>query len=160
MSETETRDARITTRIVTTPISTDEAVAAVADPTCGATALFLGVVRNHHEGRDVRHLEYEAYAPMAEKVLTRIAEEICERWSAVGVALIHRTGRLAIGETAVAVAVSTPHRKDAFEAARYGIDELKNRAPIWKKEVYVGGEDWVENCRGCAEARPDHSHDA
>jgi len=135
------------------PIDTAKVLAAVADPACGAASLFLGIVRDHHEGRSVIHLEYEAYDAMVLEVFGAIAEELSERWDVRRLALVHRKGKLEIGELAVAVAVSTPHRRDSFEACRYGIDEIKSRAPVWKKELYrEGGERWIDNCEGCAEA--------
>jgi molybdopterin synthase catalytic subunit len=124
-------------------------LAAVDDPRCGAAALFLGIVRNHHEGKSVRYLEYEAYQPMAEKIMADIVSEMREKWDVKKVAVVHRIGALQIGEAAVAVVVSTPHRQESFAACRYGIDEIKVRAPIWKKEYYEGGEHWVDNCKGC-----------
>jgi molybdopterin synthase catalytic subunit len=139
-------------------IDSQSLIAAVDDPRCGAAALFLGIVRNHHEGKSVRYLEYEAYKAMAEKVMTTIVNEMRERWDVKKVAVVHRVGELQIGDVAVAVVVSTPHRKASFEACRYGIDEIKVRAPIWKKEFYEGGEHWVENCAGCVDAKAAHNH--
>lgn len=117
----------------------------VGRPDAGATALFLGTARNHSEGKtDVTHLEYEAYAEHVEASLATIAEEAAARWPVLAVVVEHRTGRVAVGEPSVAVAVSSAHRGDAFEAARYVIDELKQRAPIWKREHWPGGAEWVE----------------
>lgn len=158
MSQSLSREALKVITIQDQSIDSAALLAQVSDPACGAAALFLGIVRDHHEGKSVRYLEYEAYKPMAEKVLAEIAEEIGKRWDVRKMALVHRVGRLEIGETAVAVVVSTPHRKDSFEACRYGIDEIKVRAPIWKKEYYVGGEHWVQNCKGCQDAREAHNH--
>jgi molybdopterin synthase catalytic subunit len=95
--------------------------------------VFLGTVRSENEGRAVSHLEYEAYAPMAEKEMRRIGEEIRERWPVAAVAMRHRIGRLEVGETAVIIAVSAPHRAEAFAACQYAIDRLKEVVPIWKK---------------------------
>lgn len=148
---------RLHIAIQSAPIDAAAVLQKSEDPTCGAAALFLGIVRNHHEGRNVLYLEYECYEPMALKVLRKIADEISNRWDARRIVLVHRTGPLQIGEIAVAVAIATPHRKDSFEACRYGIDEIKERATIWKKEFYEGGERWVENCTGCEAARIEKS---
>lgn len=114
----------------------------------GAVVVFLGTVRSENEGRAVSRLEYEAYAPMAAKEMRRIGEEIRERWPATEVAMQHRVGRLEVGETAVVIAVSSPHRAEAFAACQYAIDRLKEIVPIWKKEVWEGGEAWLEGERG------------
>ncbi len=120
------------------------ALGAVAHPRCGAVVLFLGTVRDHSPGIEgVTHLEYEAYGDVVEDKIAEIVAEARERWPVERVAAVHRTGELAIGEISVAVAASSPHRKDAFEAGRYLIDELKQRAPIWKKEHWPGGAEWV-----------------
>ncbi len=111
----------------------------------GAVALFSGVVRNNNLGRRVLYLEYDAYPEMAEKVMRQIAEEIMRRWpTASDIAIQHRTGRLEIGETSLLVAVSAPHRKEAFEACQALVDRFKEVVPIWKKEVWEGGEEWIE----------------
>jgi molybdopterin synthase catalytic subunit len=127
------------------PIDPSALIASVASPGAGATVLFVGTVRDHAPGRsDVTHLEYEAYA---EEVVPKIAEIVADarsRWPLLGVAAAHRTGRLVVGEVSVAVAVSSAHRSDAFPAAAYLIDELKQRAPIWKKEHGPGGAEWVQ----------------
>jgi len=117
----------------------------VEDPTCGAVVLFLGTVRDHSPGgiTDVSHLEYEAYGGVVEAKIAEIIAEARNEWPVVKVAVVHRTGELAVGETSVGVAVSSPHRRDAFAAGRYLIDELKTRAPIWKKEHWPGGAEWV-----------------
>ena len=134
-------------RIQSTPLSVSEALAAVAGPGTGGIAVFLGTVRNENEGRRVLWLEYDAYAEMAEPAMAGIAEEIRARFGAsTRVALIHRVGRLEIGEIAVIVAAGTPHRAEAFDACRMGIERLKASVPIWKKEVFEGGEVWVDNC--------------
>jgi len=113
-------------------------------PGCGAVVLFSGTVRDHAEGRPgVSHLTYEAYEEQVVPRLDAIAQELRRRWPNAGrVALLHRAGRLEIGEPSVLVAVSTPHRAEAFDAARFGIDTLKATVPIWKHEVWEGGEDW------------------
>jgi len=110
----------------------------------GAVTLFFGVVRNNSKGRRVLHLEYDAYPEMAEKVMRQIAEEAMQRWPLTDVAMQHRTGRLEIGETSLLIAVSSPHRKEAFEACLHLIDRFKEVVPIWKKEVWEDGEVWIE----------------
>lgn len=122
------------------------AVAAFAERAdCGAAVVFTGSVRNHSEGRaGVRSLEYEAYEEQVTPRLAAIAAEARARWPAVGrLVLLHRTGLLEVGEASVVVAASSPHRADAFDAARFCIDTLKATAPIWKREAWDGGEDWA-----------------
>ncbi|HUG54628.1 MAG TPA: molybdenum cofactor biosynthesis protein MoaE [Vicinamibacteria bacterium] len=113
-------------------------------PADGGVCVFLGVVRNENGGRPVRHLEYEAYEEMALPLMDEIAAEARRRWPLTHVRLVHRLGRLEIGETSVAVAVTAPHRGAAFEACRYAIDTLKATVPIWKKEFYADGAVWLE----------------
>ena len=116
----------------------------VAAADCGAVVMFLGTVRDSSPGRaGVTHLEYEAYAEQVEAEISRIVAEAHERWPIRRAAAVHRVGELEIGEISVSVAVSSPHRVDAFPAARYLIDELKSRAPIWKKEHWSEGAEWV-----------------
>jgi len=110
----------------------------------GAVALFSGVVRNENLGRRVLYLEYDAYPEMAERVMREIAEEAMRRWAITDVAMQHRKGRLEIGETSLLVAVSAPHRKGAFEACHALVDRFKEIVPVWKKEVWEGGEEWIE----------------
>jgi molybdopterin synthase catalytic subunit len=110
----------------------------------GAVALFLGVVRDHSHGRRVLYLEYDAYPEMAERKLREVAEEALARWPITDVAIAHRTGRLEIGETSLLVAVSSPHRHDAFAACHHIVNRIKEVVPIWKKEVWEGGEAWIE----------------
>ncbi len=129
--------------LVREPIRTDQLLARVQHPHAGAVVLFLGTVRDNPEGPRVLHLDYEAYEPLAVAEMERIAREVAERWPVVAVAMEHRVGRLEVGEVSVAVAVSAPHRGEAFEAGRYAIDTLKVRVPIWKKEVWEGGARWV-----------------
>jgi molybdopterin synthase catalytic subunit len=105
--------------------------------------LFLGTVRDNREGARVHHLEYEAYEPRALRDMRDVCDEAAARWPLLGVAMIHRVGTLGVGEISVAIAVSAPHRADAFAAGKYAIDALKQRVPIWKKEVWEGGEVWV-----------------
>jgi molybdopterin synthase catalytic subunit len=113
-------------------------------PDCGAIVLFSGTVRDHAEGRPgVQHLTYEAYDEQAVPKMAEIAAEVRTRWPATGrIVLVHRTGRLELGESSVIVVVSSPHRPEAFEAGRYAIDALKASVPIWKHEVWEGGSDW------------------
>lgn len=110
----------------------------------GAIALFYGVVRDHGRGRDVLYLEYDAYPEMATSVMRRIADEIKERFNIAEVAIQHRTGRLEIGETSLLVAISSAHRSEAFEACHALVDRFKEAVPVWKKEVFEGGEEWIE----------------
>ena len=117
----------------------------VAAPSCGAVVLFLGDTRDHFDGRLVQSLEYEAYAEMAIPVMKEIGGEIQARWPGARVAMIHRLGAVPIGETSVVIAVATPHRDAAYKASRYAIDELKQRVPIWKKEIYDDGSAWKAN---------------
>jgi molybdopterin synthase catalytic subunit len=126
------------------PLPVDAASAWAVRPDCGAVVTFSGTARDHSEGRPaVRALEYEAYDEQVVPRLAAIAEEARSRWPEIGrVALIHRTGPVPIGESAVVVAVSAPHREVAFDAARFGIDAVKARVPIWKRESWDGGESW------------------
>jgi len=129
--------------VVTGPLSADRYQSLVVAPECGAVAIFVGVVREFTEGRRTVYLRYEAYAEMAEREMRKIAAEIMERWPDSRVAIGHRVGELGVGEASVIVAVATPHRRAAFEAAQFGIDTLKERVPIWKKEIWDDGESWV-----------------
>jgi molybdopterin converting factor subunit 1 len=126
------------------PITLDEAVARVAGPDAGGIVTFVGAVRNRARGRDIDHLEYDAYPAMAEREMERIADAATERWPGVRVSIGHRSGHLEIGEIAVVVAAAAPHRAEAFEACRFAIDTLKETVPIWKKEIATDGEYWVE----------------
>jgi molybdopterin synthase catalytic subunit len=129
--------------VTTGAISVDEVISRVSDPRNGAVVTFVGVVRCETEGREVEHLEYEAYPEMAEGTLSQIGDEIRARWAGIrSVAIVHRVGRLEIGETAVVIALSAAHRPGVFDALRYAIERLKEIAPIWKKEVWAGGEAW------------------
>ncbi len=126
------------------PLDPQRAVELVRRDEAGAVVLFLGVVRDHNLGRRVLYLEYDAYAQMAQQVLRELGEEAMARWPITDVAVFHRSGRLEVGETSLLVAVSSPHRAEAFQAAHWLVDRLKERAPIWKKEVFEGGEEWIE----------------
>jgi MoaE-MoaD fusion protein len=131
-------------RVVTEPLSPDAIAAEVDDPGAGGIVIFSGVVRNETGGRPVKFLEYEAHAAMAEAKMREIGESLRARWSGVkAVAMLHRIGRLEIGEASVLIAVSAAHRGDAFEACRYAIDTLKRTVPVWKKEHFEDGEVWV-----------------
>ncbi len=139
------------TAITTNVLDIAALVRIVAVPGVGAVATFLGLVRDHNQGRRVQYLVYEAYKPLAERALTRIAAEVRERWPAAVIAIHHRTGRLAIGEASVAIAVASQHRADAFAACRYAIERVKQIVPIWKHEYFEGGDVWIEG----ATADPD-----
>jgi molybdopterin synthase catalytic subunit len=110
----------------------------------GAVVTFLGLVRNHNQGRRVNYLEYEAYEPLALKTFERIAAETRDKWPGVRLALHHRIGRLEIGEASVAIAAASAHRGDAYAACRYAIERVKQIAPIWKREFFEGGDIWIE----------------
>jgi molybdopterin synthase catalytic subunit/molybdopterin converting factor small subunit len=138
-------------RLVAEPIDERAFIAGVEDREAGAIALFSGVVRDQTGGRRVKFLEYEAHGPMAEHMMREIVRQIRERWPAVRrVAIVHRFGRLEIGESSVVIAVSSPHRRQAFEACQYAIDTLKETVPIWKKEHFEDGEVWVGLQSECA----------
>ena len=147
--------------ITTEPLSLDDVAARVSDPSCGAITTFAGVVRGETattEGmRGTDFLHYEAYAEMAERMLAQIGEEIQRQWPKVAaVSILHRIGRLEIGEPSVVIAVATPHRGDGcFEACRYAIERLKAIVPIWKQENWADGQVWVEGPR-----QPDLALDA
>ncbi len=130
-------------RLVREPI--DAASLAATTPADGALCLFLGVVRNENEGRAVLRLEYEAYEEMALPLMEEIAAETLRLYPVTDVRLVHRLGRLEIGEASVAVAVCSPHRAEAFAACRHAIDTLKARVPIWKKELYADGSAWLDS---------------
>ncbi|MDP9495695.1 MAG: molybdenum cofactor biosynthesis protein MoaE [Actinomycetota bacterium] len=127
------------------PIDAARLVDEVGRPDSGATVLFLGTVRGHSDhANGVTHLEYEVYAGVVEDSIREIANEALAKWPVLSVAVEHRSGVVHLGVASVAVAVASAHRGDAFEAARFIIDELKTRAPIWKKEHWPGGEEWSE----------------
>ena len=130
-------------RLTADPIDLALVTAEVADDRAGATATFVGTTRVQSRGRTVTHLEYEAYEGMAERELERIARSLKERYDLCDIAIAHRVGRVGIGETSVAIAVSAPHRADALAACKDAIDTLKDTVPLWKKEVYEGGEEWI-----------------
>ncbi|MDP8959677.1 MAG: molybdenum cofactor biosynthesis protein MoaE [Actinomycetota bacterium] len=138
------------------PIGAGALAEAVADPGAGATVVFLGTVRDHSPGKEgVTHLEYEAYQGVVERKIAELVEEARDKWPLRRVAVAHRVGHLEVGETSVGVAVSSAHRPEAFEGARYLIDELKARAPIWKKEHWPGGAEWVREDLSRPDLDPD-----
>jgi molybdopterin synthase catalytic subunit len=120
------------------------ATAAVARSSDGALATFIGLVRDHNAGRCVLWLDYEAFAPLAVKTFEQIGVEAAERWPGARLAIHHRTGRVAIGEASVVIAAASPHRADAFAACRYAIERVKQIAPVWKHEHFLGGDVWIE----------------
>ena len=132
------------TAITTAPLDLNALVRIVEAPGVGGIATFVGVVRDHNQGRRVEHLVYEAYEPLAERSLKRIVDEAREQWPSVALAVHHRIGQLAIGEASVAIAAASPHRADAFAACRYAIERVKQIVPIWKHEYFEGGDVWIE----------------
>jgi molybdopterin converting factor subunit 1 len=125
------------------PLSLDALAARVGQTTSGAIASFLGIVRGYARGRQVDHLEYDAYAEMAVAKMRQIGEEIRTRWPVDRVAMVHRVGRLTVGEASVAIAIAAPHRHEALHACAYAIERLKQIVPIWKKEVWSDGAEWI-----------------
>jgi molybdopterin synthase catalytic subunit len=135
---------QVLVRLTDQPIDPAEALAFVSHPSAGGTVLFSGTVRDHSEAGDVTGLDYEAWDELAVTRLRELGGEILDRWPVSKVALLHRTGHLEVGEVSVVVACSAPHRADAFEAARHGIERLKADVPIWKKELLASGDaHWV-----------------
>jgi len=133
------------------PLSEERLMGAVGDAGAGGLVLFSGVVREQTGGRRVKYLEYEAHVPMATAKMREIAVSVRQRWPGIrGVALVHRIGRLEIGESSVMIAVSSPHRAEAFDACRFAIDTLKETVPVWKKEFFEDGEVWVGLQGDCA----------
>jgi molybdopterin synthase catalytic subunit len=131
---------------------------AVAGPGDGAVTTFLGLVRDHNQGRRVTHLVYEAYEPLAMKALERILAEVAELWPSVRLAIHHRTGRLEIGEASVAIAAAAAHRADSFAASRYAIERIKQIVPIWKHEYFEGGDTWIEGATADPEDQEARAH--
>jgi MoaE-MoaD fusion protein len=129
--------------LVDGPLDVAAVLREVESPEAGAVASFVGTVRRHSRGRDVVHLDYEAYEEMAEEMLAQLGSELTERHGLTAVAIHHRLGRVEIGEASVAIAVSAPHRSAALDACREAIETLKTSIPLWKKEVYEGGEEWI-----------------
>ena len=136
------------------PLDPEAITAMVKNDTNGAVVTFLGTTRSFTENRKVLHLEYEAYRPMADKMLAEIVDEIRQRWSLEDVAVAHRLGRLEIGEISLVVAVASPHRKDSFAACLHCVDRIKQIVPIWKKEFFEGGEVWVGSHEEVATPEP------
>ncbi|MGI8423757.1 MAG: molybdenum cofactor biosynthesis protein MoaE [Chloroflexota bacterium] len=131
-------------RITREPIDAQELIAAVQTPADGAVCVFYGVVREDSRNKKVQFLEYDAYPEMAEKKMREILNEVRSTWPDQRAAIVHRIGTLGIGEASVVIAVGSPHRGESFEACRYVIDRVKQEVPIWKKEVFTDGEEWVE----------------
>ena len=134
---------KIDIHLTADPLSIDRCRAFVMTPEAGAEAYFVGTVRNATSGKEVQYLDFEAYAPMAVKEMKKIAEQAMAQWPILRVAVHHRSGHLDIGEIPVIIAVSSAHRDIAFKACQYCIDTLKETVPIWKKEVFEDGEQWV-----------------
>ena len=130
-------------RVTEDALSLEAVAVEVADERAGGLATFTGTVRRQSRGREVTRLEYEAYAEMAEDVMEQLARDLVERYDLCAVAIHHRVGTLGIGEASVVIAVSAPHRQDALAACKDAIDRLKETVPLWKKEVYEGGEEWI-----------------
>lgn len=130
-------------RLSDKPLDLNALVSFVGDPGAGAIVTFIGTTRDNNESRRVESLEYEAYPGMAEKEMRKLGEEARKKWEVNSIGVLHRVGHVPIGEASVMIAVASPHRDDAFRACRYIIDELKKRVPIWKKELYEGGEVWI-----------------
>lgn len=130
-------------RVTKQPIELNELVRYVTDAEAGAIATFIGTTRNNNEGRKVIALDYEAYPEMAEKELARIGADAAKKWQICRMAIVHRLGPVQIGEASVVIAVSSAHRDAAFAASRFAIEEIKKTVPIWKKEVFEGGEVWI-----------------
>ena len=130
--------------VTSQPLDPDRLRQHVRKDESGAVILFFGDVRNNSRGRQVLHLEYDAYPEMAEGMMRKLADEVMERWPLTDIAIQHRIGRLEIGETSLLIAVASPHRKEAFEACHHLVNRFKQVVPIWKKEVWEGGEVWIE----------------
>jgi molybdopterin synthase catalytic subunit len=139
------------TAITKETLATDLLLKIVDAPGIGAVATFLGLVRDHNQGRRVLYLVYEAYEPLAERALNRIVDEARQQWPSAVLAIHHRIGKLEIGEASVVIAAASPHRADAFAACRYAIERVKQIVPVWKHEYFEGGDVWIEG----ATADPD-----
>ena len=135
----------ITIKISEKPLEPGTVWEEVRDPSCGGITVFTGTVRKQSKDKPVVRLEYESYESMAQKEIHKIASEAMERWPVRRIAIHHRTGNLAVGEASVVIAVATPHRKESFLACQFIIDTLKEKVPIWKKEVFEDGDEWVSN---------------
>jgi molybdopterin synthase catalytic subunit len=130
-------------RVTHGPIDLSALVEHVTDPEAGAIVPFIGTTRNNNEGRKVIALDYEGYPEMAEKELARIGADAAKQWPLCRMAIVHRLGPVQIGEASVIIVASSPHRDAAFAASRFAIEEIKKTVPIWKKEIYEGGEVWI-----------------
>jgi len=146
-------------RFASVPLDTASLRAELIDAHCGGYASFEGWVRDHNEGQQVTHLEYEAFEALGLREGERIIQEACARFGVTRALCVHRLGDLDLKEIAVWVGVAAPHRDEAFKACRYIIDEVKHRVPIWKKEHYVSGDSGWVNCERCAVHAHDHDHD-
>jgi molybdopterin synthase catalytic subunit len=135
-------------RVTDRPLNLQELVDFVTDPEAGAIATFMGTTRNNNEGRRVIALDYDAYPEMAEKELRRIGESAGKKWQLCRMAIVHRIGPVQITQASVMIAVSSAHREAAFAACRFAIEEIKKTVPIWKKELYEGGELWIGSQSG------------
>lgn len=124
-------------------IQIDQVIKSVQDPSAGGIDVFIGTTRNKSGGKEVVSLEYQAYEEMALKMMSELEGETRERWEIQKLSIVHRVGPVAIGEASVVIAVSSVHRREAFEACRFAIDRLKKQVPIWKKEVFADGETWI-----------------
>lgn len=131
-------------------LNLDDITTLVSSPSAGAISLFIGTTRDNFQDKKVLRLEYDAYIPMAKSEMTKICEQIRVKWNVVRIAMFHRIGLVPIGEASIIIAVSSVHRKESLEAVEFGIDTLKDKVPIWKKEVYEDGEsEWKENNACC-----------
>ncbi len=132
-------------RVTTEPLDVQQIHNLVKSPADGAVVTFDGIVRNNFAGREVRYLEYEAYAAMAEKKMAEIAAQVQNKFAVGNIAMVHRIGRLEIGESSILIAIAAPHRQPAFEACAYAMDRVKEEVPVWKKEFFADGEShWVQ----------------
>ena len=130
--------------ITSEPLDPAPLVESVRRDESGAVTLFYGVVRNENMGRNVQYLEYDAYPEMAIKKMREVGDEVRAKFPVTGIGILHRIGRLEIGETSLLVAVSSGHRRESFEACHYAVDRIKQIVPVWKKEVWEDGEEWIE----------------
>ena len=142
-------------RVTDQPLNLQELVDFVTDPGAGAIATFIGTTRNNNEGRRVVALDYDAYPEMAEKELRRIGDDASKKWQLCRMAIVHRIGPVQITQASVMIAVSSAHREAAFAACRFAIEEIKKTVPIWKKELYEGGELWIGTQSGQPMPGPD-----
>ncbi|WP_051943361.1 MULTISPECIES: molybdenum cofactor biosynthesis protein MoaE [Luteibacter] len=143
------------------PVAVEPLLELEAHPECGGLALFVGTVRDHHEGRSVRHLAYTAHEPLAAKIIREVEQATRERYGVPYVRIVHRLGDLSIGDIAIVCVVRAPHRAEAFDACRYAVDAVKHGAPIWKEEFYTDGSSaFVEGCciRDDLDEEAPHSH--